>query len=167
MKHQTGAAAVAAGGFGCVFKPALLCEGETVRPLGKVSKLMLKQKAEEELNESSVYERIISSLPNHEDYFIIGGITMCKPAPLDKKIDLNGFNKTCNNLTKKGYTSDNVNSHLNNLRSLRLTDGGVDVKEYLKVPLTVDRFNKLNIGLIKLLKHGIVPMNKKNYIILT
>lgn len=160
MKHQSGAAAIAAGGFGCVFKPSLLCEGETTRPVGKVSKLMLKQKAEEELDESSRYERIISSLPNHEDYFIIGGITMCKPAPLDKR-DLSGFNKICNNLTRKGYMADNVNSKINNLRALRLTDGGIDLREYLKTPLTVDRFNKMNIGLIKLLKHGIVPMNKK------
>ena len=41
MNPQYGAAAEAAGGFGCVFNPALLCEGETIRRHGKVSKLML------------------------------------------------------------------------------------------------------------------------------
>ena len=147
MKPQYGAAAVAAGGYGCVFNPSLLCEGETVRTHGKVSKLMVKEHAEREIREISNYEYIISTIPNHEDYFIIGGITMCKPQPLNDKLDLKN--------------SLNVNNYLNELRILKLTNGGIDVKKYLTQNLTPERFNNLNGGLIKLLKYGIVPMNKK------
>ena len=161
MKPQYGAAAVAAGGYGCVFNPSLLCEGETVRTHGKVSKLMVKEHAEREIREISNYEYIISTIPNHEDYFIIGGITMCKPQPLNDKLDLKNFDAICNNLTEKKYTSLNVNNYLNELRILKLTNGGIDVKKYLTQNLTPERFNNLNGGLIKLLKYGIVPMNKK------
>ena len=131
MKPQYGAAAVAAGGYGCVFNPSLLCEGETVRTHGKVSKLMVKEHAEREIREISNYEYIISTIPNHEDYFIIGGITMCKPQPLNDKLDLKNFDAICNNLTEKKYTSLNVNNYLNELRILKLTNGGIDVKKYL------------------------------------
>ena len=161
MKPQYGAAAVAAGGYGCVFNPALLCEGETIRSHGKVSKLMLKEYAEREIRELQTYQYIISSIPNYEEYFIIGGITICKPRPLNEKIDLKKFDAICNNLTEKKYNSSNVNNYLNELRAIKLTNGGIDIKKYLKKKLTPERFNVLNGGLIKLLKYGIVPMNKK------
>ena len=161
MNPQYGAAAVAAGGYGCVFNPALLCEGETIRRHGKVSKLMLKEYAEREIKELQTYQYIISSIPNYEEYFIIGGITICKPRPLNEKIDLKKFDAICNNLTEKKYNSSNVNNYLNELRAITLTNGGIDIKKYLKKKLTPERFNVLNGGLIKLLKYGIVPMNKK------
>ena len=161
MNPQYGAAAVAAGGYGCVFNPALLCEGETIRRHGKVSKLMLKEYAEREIKELQTYQYIISSIPNYEEYFIIGGITICKPRPLNEKIDLKKFDAICNNLTEKKYNSSNVNNYLNELRAITLTNGGIDIKKYLKKNLTSERFNVLNGGLIKLLKYGIVPMNKK------
>ena len=41
MKNNKGGKVLASGGFGCVFSPALRCEGETKRATGKISKLSL------------------------------------------------------------------------------------------------------------------------------
>ena len=78
------------------------------------------------------YQYIISSIPNYEEYFIIGGITICKPRPLNEKIDLKKFDAICNNLTEKKYNSSNVNNYLNELRAITLTNGGIDIKKYWK-----------------------------------
>jgi hypothetical protein len=40
MKINTGGKVIASGGYGCVFSPALKCEGTTKREKGKISKLM-------------------------------------------------------------------------------------------------------------------------------
>ena len=45
-----GGEAIAAGGFGCVFRPALKCEGASNRTSG-VSKLLTKQYAKSEYDE--------------------------------------------------------------------------------------------------------------------
>ena len=46
--NVTGGKVLASGGFGCVFKPALKCEGESKRHTNKVSKLMSEKHATEE-----------------------------------------------------------------------------------------------------------------------
>ena len=44
-KKSKGGKVLASGGFGCVFTPALKCEGETKRAIGKVTKLMSEKHA--------------------------------------------------------------------------------------------------------------------------
>ena len=55
--------AIAAGGFGCVFKPALKCEGKTTRTPG-ISKMLIKRYAREEMEEIDKIKPIISKYFN-------------------------------------------------------------------------------------------------------
>ena len=45
MKNDKGGKVLASGGYGCVFTPALKCEGAKKRETGKISKLMTENKA--------------------------------------------------------------------------------------------------------------------------
>jgi hypothetical protein len=51
MNYEKGGKVLASGGFGCVFSPALKCEGESKRAKGKISKLMSEKHATEEYEE--------------------------------------------------------------------------------------------------------------------
>jgi serine/threonine protein kinase len=157
-----GGEAIAAGGFGCVFRPALKCEGVTTRTSG-VSKLMLKRYAEEEYNEIQRILPIIEEIPNNENYFIAKGVSKCKPDALTDS-DLKNFDKKCSNLIRRFINENTVNvpENLVKLNILNTIDGGVDVAHYISNPgFNIDRFNTMNESLLKLLKFGIIPMNEK------
>jgi len=103
-----GGEAIAAGGFGCVFRPALKCSGISGRSSG-VSKLSIKKYTNEEYDEISKILPVIERIPNNEDYFIAKGITMCTPDVM-RADDLTHFDRKCSNLTKRGITKKNVNA---------------------------------------------------------
>ena len=155
--NLVGGEAIAAGGFGCVFRPALKCKGATSRTSG-VSKLLIERYAKSEYDEIRKILPIIESIPNNEDYFIAKGITMCEPDILTPS-DLKNFDRKCGNLTKNGITSKNINTRRNVLGMLNTIDGGVDVRKYLVGEIDINTFNVLNENLIRLLKFGILPMN--------
>lgn len=156
--NLVGGEAIAAGGFGCVFRPALKCQGASNRTLG-VSKLLIKRYADSEYNEIRQILPIIERIPNNEDYFIAKGITMCSPDRLEPN-DLKGFDRKCGNLTKRSITSKNINSKLGDLGVLNTIDGGVDVQKYISDGgFNLDKFSVLNENLLRLLKFGIIPMN--------
>jgi len=155
---------IAAGGFGCVFKPALKCKNSPpgLDRKNGISKLMLMQYANEEIAETNNIKPILESIPGYENYFLVQNITICTPATLTGD-DLLGFNTKCENLTTRGFNESNVNKNLNKLKSLDIPYGGIDIDHWLLLkPLTANRFNKLNVALINLLYNGIIPANRQN-----
>ena len=161
-RKKKGGKAIASGGFGCVFKPALKCSGETTRANG-VSKLMYTNYAEQEMNEVERFRPVIMQIPNHEQYFIMHGISLCDPAPLTKE-DLENV-EMCNNLKKRDpdiLTGDNINRSLGELKSMNIPYGGQDLSKWIKqTSITADVLAKLNVAIIDLIENAVVPMNKK------
>ena len=57
-RTKQGGKVLASGGFGCVFTPALKCEGAAHREKGKVSKLMTEKHAISEYKEIRHYQEL-------------------------------------------------------------------------------------------------------------
>lgn len=154
-----GGNALASGGFGCIFKPALKCRNSILAPeKGYVSKLMTKKHADAEYSQIQIFKKILEHIPNYEDYFLVKGFSLCQPSELSKE-DKNNFNK-CKALTKKGYTDKNINDPktLDELAIINMPDGGIDVKNYVSENGLIF-FSELNNALVDLLINGLMPMN--------
>ena len=174
----TGGAAVKAGSYGCVFSPNLTCahnqgshipgarHGADSVDGSMISKLMYKKDADHELAELSELNSLLAQIPNQEKYFLSRSTYSCIPRELSNS-DLKNF-ETCNMLTEHGIKSNNVNLHLDELRILNMKNGGMDIDDYLS-KVTSEHGNSdaslkiLNTNLIKLLKFGIIPLNRLNF----
>lgn len=157
-RSRRGGKAIAAGGFGCVFKPALKCKGK-LRGTG-ITKVLIKRYAQEEINELSKVATVLRRIPNKDNYFLGVDATMCDLDDLEPsdKVD---FDAKCSNLSGHGINSSNVNSKLSSVAGIDLPYGGLDVENFLiNDKLTPTNFVKLNNSLIELLENAIVPMNK-------
>jgi hypothetical protein len=156
--RKKGGKAVASGGFGCVFNPALKCVN---KPRGNgVSKLLFKYDAIDEMGELVEILPILNRIPNKEKYFINVNVKLCDVDLLTEE-DKVQFDKKCSRLTSEGINSSNVNSNLDKLSAIQLPYGGLDISRYLSyTKLTPTLFISLNRSLIQLLKHAIIPMNK-------
>lgn len=153
-----GGKAIASGGFGCVFKPALKCHDKSDREQNKISKLMSKKHALQEYEEISNIKKKIDSIPNYEDYFLLYDATLCKPDKLTKS-DLTQFNDKCSALPKNDITKNNINTKLDDLMSLNIPYGGQPVDDYIFDDGTFKKIYDVHTHLVNLLKHGIIPMN--------
>ena len=71
MKINTGGNVIASGGYGCVFSPALKCEGTTKRETGKISKLMTSTRAKDEYAEILSIKEKLDEIENYKDYFLV------------------------------------------------------------------------------------------------
>ena len=102
--NKEGGKVLASGAFGCVFTPALKCEGSTrrSREKNKISKLMIDKYALQEYEEINKYKIILETVPNHENYFLLYDINICRPSKLTAT-DLQNFKK-CTALPKKNIT---------------------------------------------------------------
>jgi serine/threonine protein kinase len=154
-----GGKAIASGGFGCVFKPALKCRDKSERELNKISKLMSKKHALQEYQEIHNITKKLDSIPNYEDYFLLYDATLCIPDKLTKS-DLSQFNNKCSALPKNDITKSNINTKLDDLMSLNIPYGGQPVDDYIFDDGTFKKIYNVHIQLVNLLKHGIIPMNK-------
>lgn len=161
---------IAAGGFGCVFKPPIKCKKVNLREKQNkkdyVSKLMKKRYAREEMGENTRVKRIILNIPNNEKYFLLNNIFKCDPNNLEAE-DLIDFNNKCRNMGNMGITKSNVNNNLGKLSLINIPYGGEALSDYisdLKKSLHTKngklRFYHLNNMLIELLENAIIPMNK-------
>ena len=159
-KNNKGGKILASGGFGCVFTPALKCEDSTRREKNKVSKLMTEKHALKEYEEINKYKKLLETIPNYEDYYLIYNINICKPAKLTTQ-DLQNFKK-CTALPKKNITKKNINQSLDKVMALNMPNGGLPVDDYLYEDGSFQKIYELHGVLIELLKKGIIPMNKKN-----
>ena len=160
MKINTGGKVIASGGYGCVFSPALKCEGTTNRETGKISKLMTSERAKNEYAEILSIKEKLDEIENYKDYFLVYDLNLCKPAKLSPS-DLKEYSK-CTALPKDKITVKNINKRRNELMSLNLPNGGLPVDDYLYEDGSFEKIYKLHVTLFQLLKEGIVPMNKKN-----
>ena len=160
MKINTGGNVIASGGYGCVFSPALKCEGTTKRAKGKITKLMTERHAKEEYAEILSIKEKLDEIKNYRDYFLIYDLNLCRPAKLTTT-DLKEFSK-CTALPKDKITEKNINKRRNELISLNMPNGGLAVDDYLYDNGSFEKIYMLHTHLFNLLKDGIVPMNKRN-----
>jgi serine/threonine protein kinase len=159
-KDNVGGRVLASGGFGCVFSPALKCEGETKRATGKISKLMSERHATEEYEEINKLNEKLNKIRHYEDYFLLYDATLCRPSKLTNT-DLTEFASKCTALPKDNITRSTVNQNLNKLMALNLPNGGVPVDDYIVDNGSFQKLHNVHTALVKLLKKGIVPMNKE------
>jgi len=161
LNKTIGGKAIASGGYGCVFSPALQCDGSSKRQLGKISKLMTEKHAKKEYEEIIKFKEILKDIPNYRDYFLLNDITICKPSKLSSS-DLIDFTKKCKALPKDKITKQNINNNLNKLLTINMPNGGKPVDDYIYDNGSFEKLYQINESLINLFKNGIIPMNKKN-----
>jgi serine/threonine protein kinase len=160
-KNKKGGEVIASGGFGCVFSPALICEGSKKRETGKITKLMKERYALDEYEEISKFKNKLDDIKDYKNYFLIDDITLCKPAKLSKQ-DLTNYSKKCGALPKDKITKTNINKNLNKVMALNIPDGGIPVDDYIYNNGSFQKMFNLNDKLKQLLKNGIIPMNERN-----
>jgi serine/threonine protein kinase len=155
---------IGSGGFGCVFAPPLRCASSsgasTPRP-NTISKLMIRKNALEEYGIIKDIRRQIVKIPNHERYFLLDNINMCRPAQLSD-IELAQYSRKCHMLEKHGVTAKNMNENLNSLMLINMPRGGVTMEKYIET--NAESINHdfviINDNLIKLYLNGIMKMNR-------
>lgn len=160
-RNNRGGKVIASGGYGCVFNPALKCEGSSKRESNKISKLMTERHATQEYEEINKIKDKLDSIKNYKDYFLIYDSTLCRPAKLTAS-DLMSFSEKCTALPKDDITKTNINSKLNEVISLNLPNGGLPVDDYIYSNGGYDKLYKTHMALLKLFKKGIIPMNNNN-----
>lgn len=182
-KHKNGSSqdeagqAIAAGGYGCVFKPAIACGDSSINEKMQstgyeyITKVMISNYAREEMNEVNRVLPIVKKIPNNKRYFLLDGIFECKKfGPLNTE-DLKNFNLKCHNLESAGISADNVNSRLSSLSAIYIPYGGDSVastminlaQQYIANPNSTTIQNKIGLlvwGLSDVLENAVVPMNK-------
>ena len=161
---------IAAGGFGCVFKPPIKCNTSSLRSKQNtrnyISKLMKKRYANEEMAENTRVKKVIVNIPNNEKYFLLNDIFKCNPNNLEAE-DLIDFNDKCSNMRNMGISKSNVNNNLNRLSLINIPFGGEALSDYLRdLKNSLHRksgklrFYHFNNMLIELLENAVIPMNK-------
>ena len=164
--------AIAAGGFGCVFKPPIHCRQGSTNSYDAdgISKLMLGRHVTDEMEEIKKVKPFINKIPHKERYFLVDGISSCNPGRLSAS-DKKNFNEKCRNLTERGINTNNVNTKLKSLGMINIPYGGVDLDKYwgkwwatTPPDLTRKLFAATNNSLIRLLKFGIVPLNAHHFL---
>lgn len=165
--------AIAAGGYGCVFRPPLKCADDQAlidsRPY--VTKLMSKHLAWDEMREVNTFLPIIKTIPNYKNYFLLDGIFLSDTFdPLSDEDKIN-FDIKCANFQHADITADNVNDRLDELSAIYIPDGGETVSSIMKIFAKLhnnvkmqEAFGFVVKGLIKTLTGAILPLNKKNII---
>lgn len=128
-RDADGGSAIASGGYGCVFRPALRCEGEAKPRANSIAKLMRLKYANAEMKEVKDAESVIKAIPGYKKYFALADYHMCIPAPLtdDDKV---AYDNECKSPT--GTSADTVNKRLNRLRIIVSPDLGTDLSKAIK-----------------------------------
>ena len=160
-KTNKGGKVIASGGYGCVFNPALKCEGSKKRETNKISKLMTERHATQEYEEINSIKEKLDSIPNYEDFFLLYDTTLCRPSKLTAS-DLAEFNDKCGALPKDNITKTNVNFKLDQVMALNMPNGGLPIDDFIYEHGSFQKIYEVHTKLVKLLKHGIIPMNKRN-----
>ena len=160
-KNNKGGRVIASGGYGCVFNPALKCEGSTKREKNKISKLMTERHAMQEYEDINKIKEKVESIKNYEDYFLLYDVTMCRPAKLTAT-DLSEFDDKCSALPKDDITKKNINSKLDKVMSLNMPNGGMPVDDFIYTNGSFEKIYQVHSKLLKLLKNGIIHMNNKD-----
>jgi len=160
-KDNKGGKVLASGGYGCVFTPALKCEGAKKRDADKVSKLMTDSHATKEYEEINSIKEKLDKIKNYRNYFLIYDATLCRPSKLQAS-DLTEFTSKCTALPKDDITKANINSKLDEVMTLNLPNGGLPIDDYIYNNGSFNKLYELHESLMVLLKKGVIPMNEKH-----
>ena len=168
-KKYVGGEVIAAGGFGCIFKPQLMCENTKKYDKEGISKLMTIKNAQQEMIEINKINSITKNIPKRDNYFLLKNIYKCIPKPLENSDKIN-LNKKCNNLKKKNINERNINNKLDLLQAINMPYMGDDLDTFWQKWINITNikeknaiFNQVNNKLIELLKNGILKINEKKY----
>ena len=137
-----GGKAIASGGYGCVFNPALKCK-ETNQRYNGASKLIRNRSAYEEMEEANKIKKIIKNIPNSNKYVLLPD-SMCTPYILEST-DLENFDKKCKRFS-------DAKNNLNNYKILNMPFGGPDFSKFLETAIIDDNFITINNNLYKFIK---------------
>ena len=148
-----GGKAIASGGYGCVFYPALRCLDEE-RTNG-ISKLLKRTNAREEYEEAERILPALKNIPNYRDYILLPD-ELCYPDDLTPSDKENVYNK-CS-------AFEEIKRSVAKYQILNMPFGGPDVDKYLQANKIGDNFITLNHSLMNLLKNAIRVYNQNRLI---
>lgn len=156
-----GGVAIGQGSYGCVFRPALACAGQSAPPTGDfVSKLMTKDLFDDEHATMLQAKSIVTKLPNYDNYFLVDSDT-CIPGPLSIR-DVQSFDTTCKNVSRRAHIgARQINQKLNQLRLINMPYGGAELYSVVMDSTTkmstmqkiLDQFPALLIAVRRLNEH--------------
>jgi hypothetical protein len=162
-RKKRGGKVFESGGYGCLFSPPLKCKNitKTNQPgTTYVTKLMKKKYAKREYDEIIKFEKILKTIPNYDDYFLVKNFELCVPEKLTKE-DLIHFNENCSALSDDHLNEKNINEKIDELEAIQMPFGGIDIFDYVyKIHFNNSKMIQLNQTLIDLLKNGIIKMNQ-------
>ena len=155
-----GGKAIASGGYGCVFKPAIKCDKNKDNYQNMVSKLMTTESGQDEMDETSYLRTVLKNLekttiPDYKKYTIIPEST-CIPKELSQE-DKENLTTKCGNILGDSYKKV-LNNDFTGFVSLNMDYGGVDLTHMFE-NINID-FVKINNSLLELLNNFITKINK-------
>jgi hypothetical protein len=153
-RQYRGGKVIAFGSSGCVFYPALKCQGTSEAP-NTVSKLMGNREATKEYENIMHIRSKILSIPNLEDYFLLD-VAQCKPDLLTK-YQLEDLSK-CKSL----FANVDINKSIGDFTVLNMPNGGPPIDDYIYDNGSFQKIYDVHSGLSQLLVNGIIPMNQLN-----
>jgi len=154
-KSKKGGQLIDAGGYGCVFYPALKCKNKQTRTRG-ISKLSLKEESRTEWDIHNKIRKLLRVIPNYKQYFLLEDISICEPDTLVGD-DLTNLEK-CRAI--EPYNASTINEHLNEFMIINMPYGGNNLHIVIRNDLI--SFKDLTILLKKLVLNAIHPMNQLN-----
>ncbi len=158
-RSKKGGEVIGAGGYGCIFSPALRCLGSNERK-GDISKLLEKNDANDEWNELKNVKNIVKNIPNYNNYFLVNNIFKCQPNTITEN-DLKNVIICENALGSIGISTTEINKNLDKLEIINMPYGGIDLLKIITE--NKELFTTLNNILLELLVKGILPMNKLGF----
>lgn len=180
-RSKKGGKAMGAGSFGCVFIPALKCKDpeKNINNINKVSKLLLKKDADDEMEVINNVKDVLYEIPNNDLYFIPNSKMPFIECEIDEfsDADLNDILKCTNiakfykKIKKKNWHSNNISNiknfikeYKNSFRIIQQENGGNDFSNfinYLSPRSLNESIHKLVINICDLMVNGIAKMNEK------
>lgn len=127
-RRVVGGGVVGSGGYGCVFAPALRCEGkDPFQRYGSqyVSKLMKRRHARSELLAARNTRRLLSDVKSASQYFVMPLPFSCKPAPLTGN-DIVEYDAQCAG-TAAGDNAAEVNANRDELALIFAKNAGTEL----------------------------------------
>ena len=158
-RNKKGGEVIGAGGYGCIFSPALRCAGSNERK-GDITKLLQKNDANDEWNELKNVRNIVKNIPNYNNYFLVNNIFKCKPNTITEN-DLKNVIICENALGSIGISTTEINKNLDKLEIINMPYGGIDLLKIITE--NKELFSTLNNILLELLVKGILSMNKLGF----
>ena len=159
-RQSDGGKAIASGGYGCVFRPAIACKGETNPRPDSISKLMLKDKAEDEMEEIEEALKLVKGIPNYSKYFALTDYHMCVPGKITKEDEKSFIDQCINPL---GVTSEYVKKDPSDYRLVVSPDLGKDLSKALKDMFTRARDDKPGSDGYQHLIRNLINLNNTSY----